>query len=199
MKRAAPSPGAGPRREAPPKGVWLLALFALPFAAAGIGIFLFMVAAPVVEWARMQTWHPVPAVIESATLQSHYASKGGTTHSVSVRYRYVLQGVAYTGQRAAIHERPDNIGSFQQDLGRRLQALQRTGEAVPVWVNPRNPAESIVDRGLRPGLIALALVLSSLSAWFGLAVLTKVARAVWNAGLPALHAQPRAPGPRDPR
>ncbi len=158
----------------------------MPFAAAGIGIFLFMVAVPVVDWARMQTWSPVPAVIESATLQSYHPSKGGTTHSVSVRYRYVVEGVAYTGQRAAIHERADNIGSFQEELGRRLQGLQRTGETVPVWVNPRNPAESIVDRRLRPGLVALALVLSSVSAWFGLAVLAKIARAVWSGGMPVL-------------
>ncbi|MBO1011293.1 MULTISPECIES: DUF3592 domain-containing protein [Acidovorax] len=174
------------RREKLPGGIWVLALFAVPFAAAGIGIFWFMVASPVFDWARMQTWNQVPAVLESATLQSHHPSKGGTTHSVSVRYRYVVEGVAYTGQRAAIHERADNIGSFQEELGRRLQGLQRTGKAVPVWVNPRNPAESIVDRRLRPGLITLALVLSSVSAWFGLAVLAKIARAVWNGGTPVL-------------
>ena len=174
------------RREKLPGGIWVLALFAVPFAAAGIGIFWFMVASPVFDWARMQTWSQVPAVVESATLQSHHPSKGGTTHSVSVRYRYVVEGVTYTGQRAAIHERADNIGSFQEELGRRLQGLQRTGKAVPVWVNPRNPAESIVDRRLRPGLITLALVLSSVSAWFGLAVLAKIARAVWNGGTPVL-------------
>ncbi|MFS9599524.1 DUF3592 domain-containing protein, partial [Klebsiella variicola] len=77
-------------------------------------------------------------------------------------------------------------GSFQEEMGRRLQGLQRTGKAVPVWVNPRNPAESIVDRRLRPGLITLALVLSSVSAWFGLAVLAKIARAVWNGGMPVV-------------
>ncbi|WP_306554845.1 DUF3592 domain-containing protein [Acidovorax sp.] len=186
MKRAASPPDTGPKHEALPRGIWLLALFAMPFAAAGIGIFWFMVASPLVDWARMQTWNQVPAVVESATLQSHHPSKGGTTHSVSVRYRYVVEGGAYTGQRAAIHERADNIGHFQEELGRRLQGLQRTGKAVPVWVNPRNPAESIVDRSLRPGLIALALVLSLVSGWFGLAVLAKIARAVWNGGTPVL-------------
>lgn len=174
------------RREKLPGGIWVLALFAVPFAAAGIGIFWFMVASPVFDWARMQTWNQVPAVVESATLQSHHPSKGGTTHSVSVRYRYVVEGVAYTGQRAAIHERADNMGRFQEELGRRLRGLQHMGEAVPVWVNPRNPAESIVDRSLRPGLIALALVLSLVSGWFGLAVLAKIARAVWNGGMPVL-------------
>jgi hypothetical protein len=196
VKRAASPPDTGPKHEALPRGIWLLALFAVPFAAAGIGIFWFMVASPLVDWARMQTWNQVPAVVESATLQSHHPSKGGTTHSVSVRYRYVVEGVAYTGQRATIHERADNIGRFQEELGRRLRGLQHTGEAVPVWVNPRNPAESIVDRSLRPGLIALALVLSSVSAWFGLAMLAKIARAVWNGGMPVV---PGPPGSRPPR
>lgn len=166
--------------QKPPGGVWVLALFALPFAAAGVGIFLLMVAPAIYDWARMQSWQPVAAQVESATLQSHHGSKGGTSHSVSVRYRYEVGGVTYIGQRAAIHERPDNIGSFQEQLGRRLQGAQKTGIPVQVWVNPAKPAESIADRSLRPGLLLLALGLAGLSGGFGMLVLAKIARAVWR-------------------
>ena len=179
MKRGASPPGTGPKHEALPRGIWLLALFAVPFAAAGIGIFWFMVASPVVDWARMQTWNQVPALVESATLQSHHPSKGGATHSVSVRYRYVVEGVTYTGQRAAIHERADNIGSFQEQLGYRLQSAERRGEPVPVWVNPALPTESIVDRSLRPGLLALQLGLALAFGAFGGHLLVRMGRTMW--------------------
>ncbi|MBD9391300.1 DUF3592 domain-containing protein [Acidovorax sp. ACV01] len=152
----------------------------MPFAAAGIAIFLFMVAPAIYDWARMQSWQPVAAQVESATLQSHRGSKGGATHSVSVRYRYEVGGVTYTGQRAAIHERPDNIGSFQEQLGRRLKGAQRTGTPVLVWVNPTRPTESIADRSLRPGLVGLALGIAVLIGGVGLLVLTAVVRKVWG-------------------
>ncbi|WP_282434129.1 DUF3592 domain-containing protein [Acidovorax sp. Root267] len=180
MTRAATSRRAAPRREKLPGGIWVLALFAVPFAAAGMGIFWFMVASPLYEWARMQTWKQVPALVESATLQSHHGSKGSFRFSVSVRYRYEVGGVTYTGQRATIHERPDNIGSFQEQLGRRLKGAQRTGTPVLVWVNPTRPTESIADRSLRPGLLGLALGIAVLIGGVGLLVLTAVVRKVWG-------------------
>lgn len=167
-------------RHKTPGGVWVLALFALPFAAAGVAILLLMVAPAAYDWARMQSWQPVSAQVESATLQSHRGSKGGTTHSVSVRYRYEVGGVTYTGQRAAIHERADNIGSFQEQLGRRLKGAQRTGTPVQVWVNPARPAESIADRSLRPGLLGLTMGIAVLCGGFGLLVLAAVVRKVWG-------------------
>lgn len=186
---ASSSQRVAPKREKPPGGIWVLALFAVPFAAAGFGIFVFMVVSPLYDWARMQTWQPVAAQVESATLQSHHGSKGGTSHSVSVRYRYEVGGVSYTGQRAAIHERADNIGSFQEQLGRRLKRAQQTGEPVQVWVNARNPSDSIADRSLRPGLLGLALGLSLLAGGFGLLVLIKIVRAVWRGTLTEPPAQ----------
>ena len=109
-------------------GLLIGAVLAMPFAAAGLGILLFMTAPMVYDWARMQTWQSVSAQVESATLQSHTSSKGGTSYSVSTRYRYQMAGVEYTGNRASITSRADNIGSFQERLGHKLQGAQRTGQ-----------------------------------------------------------------------
>ena len=160
-------------------GLFMLALFAMPFAAAGLGILLFMTAPMVYDWARMQAWHSVPAQVDSATLQSHKPSKGGTTYSVSTRYRYQVAGVEYTGDRASLTTRADNIGSFQEQLGHRLQGAERTGEPVPVWVNPAQPTESIVDRSLRPGLLALQLGLALAFGAFGGHLLVRMGRTMW--------------------
>ena len=161
-------------------GLCVLALFAMPFAAAGLGILLFMTAPMLYDWARMQTWHSVPAQVESATLQSHKPSKGGTAYKVSTRYRYQVGGVEYTGGRASLTTRADNIGNFQEQLGERLQTAERTGEPVQVWVNPAQPAESIVERGLRPGLLALQLMLALLFGGFGCGTVGWMARTLWR-------------------
>ena len=161
-------------------GLFVLALFAMPFAAAGLGILLFMTAPMVYDWARMQAWQSVPAHVDSATLQTHKSSKGGASYSVSTRYRYQVAGVEYTGNRASITTRADNIGSFQEQLGYRLQGAERTGEPVPVWVNPAQPSESIVDRSLRPGLLALQLGLALVFGAFGGNIMLWAARTLWG-------------------
>ncbi|PIF25911.1 uncharacterized protein DUF3592 [Acidovorax sp. 56] len=169
-------------------GLVMLAVLAVPFAAAGLGILLFMTAPMVYDWARMQTWNSVPAQVDSATLQSHKPSKGGTTYRVSTHYRYQVAGVEYTGDRASITTRADNIGSFQERLGHRLQSAERTGEPVPVWVNPAQPAESVVDRSLRPGLLALQLGLALVFGAFGGSVVFWAARTLLRRRQQSAHA-----------
>ena len=167
-------------------GLLIGAVLAPPFAAAGLGILLFMTAPMVYDWARMQTWHSVPAQVEAATLQSQKSSKGSTSYSVSTHYRYQVDGVEYTGSRASLTTRADNIGSFQEQLGYRLQSAERRGEPVPVWVNPALPTESIVDRSLRPGLLALQLGLALAFGAFGGHLLVRMGRTMWV----RLRAQP---------
>ncbi len=174
------SPAADADKKPTLLGLLVLAVFAVPFAAAGLGILLFMTAPMVYDWARMQTWQSVSAQVESATLQSHTSSKGGTSYSVSTRYRYQVAGVEYTGSRASITSRADNIGSFQERLGHKLQGAQRTGQPVPVWVNPAQPDESIVDRSLRPGLLALQLGLALVFGAFGGNIVFWMARTLWR-------------------
>lgn len=160
-------------------GLLIGTVLAVPFAAAGLGILLFMTAPMVYDWARMQTWHSVPAQVESAALQSQKSSKGSTSYSVSTHYRYQVDGVEYTGSRASLTTRADNIGSFQEQLCYRLQSAERRGEPVPVWVNPAQPTESIVDRSLRPGLLALQLGLALAFGAFGGHLLVRMGRTMW--------------------
>ena len=121
--------------------MWLMALFAAPFAApfavAGLAILMLMVAPAVYDWARMRSWQPVPAKVELALVQNHPASRGRVDHTVSVRYRYQFDGGRYKGTRASISERSDNIGNFQQRLGGRLRDAMNTESPVQIWVNPR--------------------------------------------------------------
>ena len=79
-----------------------------------------------------------------------------------------------------------NASLYYQQLGARLEAAQRTGTPVPVWVNPALPTESIVDRSLRPGLLALQLGLALAFGGFGGHLLVRMGRTMWV----RLRAQP---------
>lgn len=137
----------GPRKT----GTWGLALFALPFAAVGLGMLLLGVLPTLYDWGRMQGWQPVQATLVSASLNASRGSKS-TTYGVSASYRYQVAGRDYEGQRVAIGSGNDNVGDFQQELGERLEAAHREGRAVPAWVNPADPSEAVLDRSLRLGL-----------------------------------------------
>lgn len=118
--------------------MWLMALFAAPFAVAGLAILLLLVVPAIYDWARMQSWQPVPAKVELAFVQNHPASRGRVEYTVSVRYRYQFDGGRYKGTRASISARPDNIGDFQQRLGRRLRDAMDMQAPVQIWVNPES-------------------------------------------------------------
>jgi hypothetical protein len=136
---------------------WFVILFALPFAAIGVGFLVLSVIPTLFDWTRMHGWQPVQAVLTQADLESH-SSDDSTTYSVSATYHYSFAGLDYQSSRVAIGETADNIGSFQEDLGRRLERALRAEAPVQIWVNPSNPAEAVIDRGLRPGLLAFKMI-----------------------------------------
>ena len=99
--------------------------------------------------------------------------------ALEVRFRYTVAGQEYRGQRASLHIGNGNASLYYQQLGERLEAAQRTGTPVPVWVNPAQPTESIVDRSLRPGLLALQLGLALAFGAFGGHLLVRMGRTMW--------------------
>lgn len=139
-------------------GSWWMLLLALPFAAVGLGVLCLSVVPTLHDWHRMQSWRPVEAQLEAAALQRHRGSKGGETLSVEARYRYSVGAREFTGERVAITDGADNVGDFQSELGQALEDALRQERPIIVWVNPTDPAEAIVDRSLRPGLLAFKLV-----------------------------------------
>lgn len=61
----------------------------------------------------------------------------------SIRYRYQVDGVDYTGETI----RPGGRMNFRsRRLARELERRYRSGVIVPVFYNPENPAECCIDR-----------------------------------------------------
>ncbi|MEM9207916.1 MAG: DUF3592 domain-containing protein [Pseudomonadota bacterium] len=133
------------------KGKLFLILFSLPFA--GVGLWMgWSIAGAIVEHVRMQGWQPAQAQLEAAGYETHHGDES-TTYKAYARYRYSANGQSFRGERVSIFSGNDNIGSYQQDTGRRLQLLLQNSQPVVVYFDPDQPAESIIDRDLRWGMV----------------------------------------------
>lgn len=131
---------------------WVLILFGLPFAGVGIGVLVLSVIPTLYDWSRMRSWVQVDARLLEARLESH-TGDDSTTYNARAVYTYSLAGQSYRNDRVAINSGSDNIGDFQQQLGRRLEAVYAREQLLPVWVNPgRGTAEHMLERlGLLTG------------------------------------------------
>ena len=170
-----------------PLKLGLAALFMLPFVVLGLSLLLFGVGPTLVDWARAQQWQATPAIVESAATLWEPGQLGAAAYGVEARFRYTAAGQEYRGQRASLHIGNGNASLYYQQLGERLEAAQRTGTPVPVWVNPAQPTESMADRSLRLDLLALELVVAlgftgcGLGVWW---VLLRIWRSQRRGSLP---------------
>lgn len=138
------------------KNNFWLRLFALPFMAVGIWM-LYSIGSNLADGARMSSWETVRGYVISGGYET---SRGddSDTYKPYATYQYEYNGRTYEGTRVAISETSDNIGDFQQELGRKLSAAAGTNRPVDIYVNPDDPAESIVSREIRWGLIGFKLI-----------------------------------------
>ena len=175
--------------------MWLATLFALPFAVTGIGMLLLSVLPTLYDWSRMQLWQPVEVTLVHAQLIKERGSKS-TNYRVAARYQFDWAGEQVQGQRVVISERSDNVGNFQEQLGSRLQHAFKNGRSVQAWVNPSDVRESIIDRSLRPGLLAFKMVFVVMFGGFGVGLLVllwrdhRASSAAGSAGAAPESAQP---------
>jgi hypothetical protein len=129
------------------KGFGCLLLFALPFAAVGVGMGIWL-GSTIFAHLRMRGWEEVPARIVRTELQASKSSKS-TTYRVTAEYVYQYGGRPYRGTAVGLYGGPDNIGSFHQDAHRELSEHQKSDRPFRCYVNPRQPAEAILYRNLR--------------------------------------------------
>jgi hypothetical protein len=143
-------------------------VFSLLFVVFGGGFFVLMVYPDIGDWMSAQSWQPVNATLLSAELQSHPSSKS-TTYEATATYRYRFNGRDYSSNRVALSKGADNIGSFQQSLGRKLERLYQAQQPVRAWVNPQNPGQALINRELRWGLLSLKMIFVLVFGGIGLA------------------------------
>ncbi|MCL7423437.1 MAG: DUF3592 domain-containing protein, partial [Methylobacter sp.] len=168
---------------------WLLALFGLPFFCVGAGFLLLSIVPTLHDASRMASWPEAQGALLRAQLISK-RSKQSTTYRVEAEYRYNVDGRDYRGSRVAIGSAADNVGDFQQALGKRLEQAYRAGQPVSVWYDPDNPADAVLNRDLRWGLLGFKALFVALFGGIGLALIYFGLRGKKTDAAPASGAQP---------
>lgn len=160
------------------------AVFAIAFGAGGYALGLKPLALTLQTAWEARGWQPTPAQVMSTRLQRHPGSDS-TTWQVDARYRYEVAGKAYEGTRVGLDPTPgaDNLGDWHERWHAKLQAAQSRGDSITIWVNPRQPSQSLIDPQPRWQLLAFrlpfALVFTGVglgAAWVCVYVLWKLLR-----------------------
>jgi hypothetical protein len=107
-------------------------------------------------------WQPVPAQVRSLSADVDPHSK---TARVVADLAYSAGGQRHVTDRLSFALARDR--AFDAWWSRIGAALGGTGRTVQVWVNPRNPADAVFERGIRWAEVGLLLVFGSLFAGVG--------------------------------
>lgn len=152
----------GAPRLRPQSLLWTV-LATLPLLGLCVGLLVFSLIPMLYDWSRMRDWERARAHVEFAHLETASTGRGGVREVVRARYHYAVGGVAYTGRRVQIDRAHGKAGAREQHILAQLQHAQQVGRSVPVWVNPRQPAESVVDRSFPAGSVAWTALIVAVS------------------------------------
>lgn len=144
-------------------GRWILFAFGLLFFLVGIGVGYSTIGTMTIKYYSSKAWQPVPANISSLKLKE---SRGdSTTYKVEATYSYYYNGDRKSNN-VAFSDTSDNVGSFWQELHKKLKQDQANGR-VQAWVNPNNPDEAILDRTFRWAQVAFGSIFIFMFGGFG--------------------------------
>lgn len=151
------------------KGKIVATLFGMPFLAVGVWMLWSISGAFVDAW-QMRAWVQVDATLTRAGYETR-TGDDSNTYEAYAQYSYSYGGERFTGTRVSIGNGADNIGGYQQDTGRRLQAELGSGGNILVFVDPAAPESSIIDRDLRWGLVGFKSIFLFVFGGFGLGLI----------------------------
>jgi hypothetical protein len=148
-------------------------VFAVPFGGIGAGA-AYVIGRMIYDGQRAQEWVGVRATVD--------AYDHGT-----VAYRYTFQGREYHGDRLGANPigGTDNLDSWHDDMRSMLSSAKSENKPITVWVNPENPAESMVDRTIRWKLVMFASVFALAFGGVGVGALVMLFANLFRAFVPA--------------
>ncbi|MDF7826065.1 DUF3592 domain-containing protein [Pontiellaceae bacterium B12227] len=125
-----------------------LIVFGGIFALVGSLMLKPMAIDPVQKIQRAKNWSVVPAVVVSSKVKSH-DSDDGTTYSPYIAYRYELNGHEYFGDQLTF------IGGSSSGYESKAAIVRQypKGYEFQVYVNPLDPAESVINPKASAGLL----------------------------------------------
>jgi hypothetical protein len=145
-------------RAGPGRNPWIGIVVCLFFFLLGSGFLYLSFLGPLVKIVGARDWPAVPCVVISSIVDASHDSHG-STYSVNILYRYELQARQYESNTY------DFVGGSSSGYdGKRAVVDQHPpGSQAVCYVNPGNPTEAVLNRGLSAmmlwGLLALVFVL----------------------------------------
>jgi hypothetical protein len=154
-------------------------VFAVPFGGIGAGA-AYVIGRMIHDGQRAEEWVRVKATVD--------AYGHGTAE-----YRYTFQGREYHGDRLGANPigGTDNIDSWHDDIYSMLASAKSENKPITVWVNPANPAESMVDRTIRWKLVMFASVFALAFGGVGVGAVVMLFVNLFGAFMPARSAPVR--------
>jgi hypothetical protein len=166
------------------KASWFLGCFFTVFFLMSLG-FTAVFLRPVVKIVQARDWNETPCTILSSQVETHKGSKG-TTYSVGVSYEYFVHDQRYVSTR---YKFMSGSSSGYDGKAQIVQGL-RPGTKTVCYVNRRDPAEAVIERGftadLMFGFIPLVFAVIGAGGLYGIFIYKGKGRALRpKAGLPA--------------
>ena len=160
-------------------GVAFLSIFVL----IGLGAGWAMLARPVLQVLAARSWVETPCVVVSSRVETHPGSKG-STYSIEVEVQYEFDRRIYRSTRYSFMDAASSGFEGKEAVVRGLPA----GSETVCWVDPGDPREAVLVRGITPmfliGLVPLLFVAAggggiALLLWSGRAAVAKAERKAW--------------------
>lgn len=159
-----------------------LILFAARVGLPLIGLALLMTGLlgvvsygvlPILDAARSNDWQPVEASIESVALSPAVPGFHPQLETVEIRYAYTVDGEVRAGTRYDPHG-----GQYAMPQGAEVLASLKTSPRITVWVDPEEPQDAMVLRGVRLPVLLFAVPALGLALAGGLMLF--VGMLSWN-------------------
>jgi len=150
-----------PRTEAAaPRRAFLVALaMRTLMPVSGVGMLIIgllcvtsFALMPLSELATTRQWTQVEARVEQIGLHPHGPGLSWPFPFLDVRYRYVVEGNDYVGDRFGFH------GGIDSDAARLQQLMSLDpGDRLTIWVDSADPRDALIDRTLNWALVAMSI------------------------------------------
>lgn len=142
--RPVPSPAERLGRKWTGGSSGCLAAFFSVFLIAGLGVLWLMLIGPAIKAWNAREWVPTSCEVVSSRVETHPSDEGEPTYSVEVLYRYRVEGREYHSDRYHFHTGSTSGYEAKARVVERLPA----GTRFTCYVDPGDPAEAVIERGL---------------------------------------------------
>jgi hypothetical protein len=115
--------------------------------AVGLAFLFPTFILPGIKIVQAARWNPTPCVILSSSVGRHSGRKG-STYSVDIVYNYVVGNHFYTGKRYQF------LGGSTGGYAGKAAIVNRyrPGKKALCYVNPNDPADSVINRDFTPDM-----------------------------------------------